>query len=452
MINLKGKTSVADIADGLEMSVDDCRVALQDLYQKSVFLYGVQPFTLQFESESGWTIRNTSAVGLISDGRLTMSLEPKIPNVSISKLLRLSQEFGGSSLRISDKRLLAAYESTDEIASMDLMATSLCDAVSSIIRLGILAKYSEEIERDLALRGGIALEESISEGSMRPPLTHVGFRDERIDCNSVIAAALSKARGSVRAKSLQAELEYLITEFPKVYLLREKFWDTANLEEFVPSNRVDYRTAIAMSIAILNGDSVDSTSGDAIVPQCIMDLDLLFEEVCAGSLKRLLNPERFEVLYNSKHPHPTLPEMPGFYKPDITVRDKSSGKTVVLDAKNKYSSRDATGPTISNPDLFQISYYGLSLQSPAVVLLYPSGSPLFQFPIQGSEGFDRYEAKVRTSLASEKLNQYQVALGSNNLSLMTYEIQLSGSVHDTWESAASLASLIAAILGDLGPS
>ena len=296
------------------------------------------------------------------------------------------------------------------------------------------------------MRGELAMEESLAEGSMRPPLTRSPIRNENIYINAVISSAMFKARTLVKSMTLKAELEQLQAAFPNYTIdnadLHEEYLRQAN----IPSNRLDYRRGVAMAIAILSGDSIAGFEGDMLVPQCILDLDLLFEELCAESVRRLLNPERFEVLYNNPRSHPSIPPSAGFFKPDITVRDRVSNQFVILDAKNKYSLRSEAEFNISNADLFQISYYGLALNAKAVILLYPSAVPKFRFPIQGSEGAEKYQSKVRAAMDSEKFRKYTFSLGLNTLPLMTYEIQLSGGIRETWESSAGLASLLVELL------
>jgi hypothetical protein len=133
----------------------------------------------------------------------------------------------------------------------------------------------------------------------------------------------------------------------------------------------------------------------------------------------------------------------GYIKPDLVITHRDSGRSIVIDLKNKYSRVDIdVKPSLSNPDIYQISYYAQALGIDKAMLIYPTTTSVEAFPIKRSESTAAYLTKIQRFRERRQSSEPILRLGANEVALLPYQVDLSGSMANTAESLASLAMFI----------
>ena len=125
------------------------------------------------------------------------------------------------------------------------------------------------------------------------------------------------------------------------------------------------------------------------------ELDYVFEKYLYYEIQKTLK-KIFSVFYQHKFAHPFEPNLEGsFYSPDLLVKSKNGSRSVLLDAKNKYSIlSNSNNAKLENSDIFQMVYYSLCSNIDLVILVYPGDSSLStNYPIPGSESKVSYLIK-----------------------------------------------------------
>jgi len=151
--------------------------------------------------------------------------------------------------------------------------------------------------------------------------------------------------------------------------------------------------------------------------------------------------------------HPTDPKLLNKeIKPDIVVEPTEQSNRIVLDTKNKYSSINTDSfPDVANNDLYQITYYAISLNAKGVLLVYPaSGENWTKYPLKSSESEEAYQKKrlKRTAEIHKDLkSSFKVIISQNQeVTIYLWRVKLDGTMEETRKSIAELAHFILDLL------
>lgn len=449
-VSLGKEVSIYQIASSLELDPQLVRNELEAAIREHYYHFASKPITLEFEPKTGYTLKASSSVGVLSTPSFLVDIMPKIPDLSIGKALGLAQESGINLLNINEKSLARnGLSDQSSYSSVEFLAFSLADSALTVRHNGFARKFDEVMLPASKLSGSIAFQETVSSGSslLSPYVNNV---EPSIDIypNQVIKAALALCLASTSSSDIKSLLRVLLDSMNEVQTVPIEKLNVDELFINFTVPRPDYDMALAFSKAILEGRLISESDSTIFTPSFTLDLDKVFESYCTTQVQKLIVPNRFEVLAQAQFPHDMVPDISEKkIIPDVLIRDKQNGKIIILDLKNKYSQlRDEGGFKISNDDLYQLTYYAKTLGAKCCFVVYPGANPRIQYPLKGSEGQPEYERKRIVKLEEINTKSKVQIFKNDSVTLYTYSVNLLGSLQDTKKSVASLCQLMIDVL------
>lgn len=433
------------IADKIGVPASDLERELKDILDQSYRNFGSKAFSFEYVGSSGTVLRSESHVGVLRGGRTTIELKPKIPGFNIGKALSMAQEVSENLLKIDPQSKITSQISPDEdYKPLDVIAFPFLESVETICRNGLARKFEEVIVVSNRSSGTILFQEWIEKGLIPPPVKSDLDTSFDILPNRIIAAAINFCLNNCKTQKIKNLCRTYLSELEGVSS-DLGFMDIAQLKLHTFSlPRPDYERCLYLSLSILGSFDIQASGTGNFIPSVIVDLDRVFEEYCSIRIKKHLNPKKFEVSLQSEIAHPVTPTISGFFKPDVVIKNKQSGKRIVLDLKNKYS-KTLLGDTrgLSNSDIFQLLYYARAVSATAGLLVYPAVDPVIQFPIRTSESDKKYEERIEKFDNNEE-NKFLLFFKQKEIAqtLVAYEINLGGPMSETVKSIVSLCLLI----------
>jgi hypothetical protein len=414
-------------------------------------LYRTEPFSIEYSrSLGGYLLRPRSVVGLVNCGDFHLRIGSKFQGIEIGKWLRLAHRCQAITLVNHNNNVTeAALSDQDALAGLDYFVMGLVSAAYDCVNNGLLYESGRWIGDDPNLNGRLSVAHHVKEGANPYRVQSIQSKKNfDVQPNRIVKTALKKCMEKCSNRKLRVMCGSLLTNFQEVAELLTQHSKISY--EYVSSlTRPEYEKALALSKIVLEG--LDSTQGEtqSFLPFFTIDLDQLFEAYVAHELRGLMKRDSFEVKAQSEFAHPFSPELKrNFICPDLVVRSlEDDGRLVVLDTKNKYSLVNSSGaPKISNSDIFQMAYYAQALGSQVAVLVYPGdASNSTDYPIPSSEGKGVYRKKRDRALNRifDSGSGFTISLGSSKISLISWRLNLAGTLQDTRKSVAQLCQFIA---------
>ena len=447
------QVSISSIAKSL--ALDDATVLndIQNAAREHYFRFGTQALQLFFDPSEGYCLHNTAAVGLLKTEKFTIELLPKINRLDIGKCLGLAQVSGMKGFQITDNLVHdIALKSDSAVNLVDYFSYSLLDAVVNISHNGLLSEKKDVIAEPNKIGGNILMTETVAGGKgLRKPYISDSVANRNITPNSVIKTALELCLRTATDSSIRDLASVLIQHFKDVSSLSPSELNNMAtvMTSYAPTSpRPDYDSALSHALAILEGGSLGADSGKLSAPSFTLDLDKVFESFCSSQIKTLLNPDLYDVEAQKSFNHAMEPSLINKkIIPDVFVTHRGKKKGVILDLKNKYSSLREDGKIIlSNPDLYQISYYSKTLDQKTCILVYPGYRPRIQYPIKSSESEGAYAEKRSQKLAEILKDNSTTLFRDRSIRIIIYNVDLSGSVRNSIKSVAGLCQLVTDII------
>jgi len=435
------------IAEKAGIPASELERELKEILDQSYKNFGSKAFALEYVGSAGTVIRSESHVGVLRAGRITIELNPKIPGFNIGKALGMAQEVSSNLLKLTPQSKIMSQISQDEdYKPLDVIAFPFLDSVETIFRNGIARKFEEVIVVSNQSSGTILFQEWIEKGLIPPPVKSDLDTSYDILPNRIIVAALTFCLSNcknLKIKNLcRTHLSQMVGVSPDLGIFD---LSQLKLHKFsLPRN--DYERCLYLSLSILGSFDIKASDANTcnFIPSVIVDLDRVFEEYCSNKIKKYLNSQKFVVSLQSEILHPSIPPISGFFKPDLVIKNKNTGKSVVLDLKNKYS-KSLFGDTrgLSNPDIFQLLYYSRAISATAGLLVYPAVNPKIQFPVRTSESDKNYDERIKKFEMNAE-NNFIKFFNKKFITqtVVAYEINLGGTMADTIKSIVSLCLLI----------
>jgi 5-methylcytosine-specific restriction endonuclease McrBC regulatory subunit McrC len=443
-------TTLSELLD-LDHSVvlENLQILTRDHYRR----FGTQAIQLFFDALEGYSIRNTSVVGILRCDYFSLELLPKINKLETGKCLGLAQVSGMKGFQIADEKLMDLALTIDkDVSLIDYFGYSLLDSVIHISHNGFLGRKQENITEPNKIGSNILINETLVSGkNFNKPFVSDSVVSHNIQPNQIIKSALKVCLENSSETSIQDLSALLLNYFEGVNLLTPN--DILSLSDtssrYTPTApRPDYEVALSHALAILEGGSIEMNEGKLSAPSFTLDLDKVFESFCSKQMKNLMNREKYVVETQRSFAHVMSPNLSDKkIVPDVLIKNIKNNKGVILDLKNKYSSLREDGKTfISNPDIYQISYYAKTLGVRDCVLVYPAYKPRIQYPLKASEGEESYNLKKSQKMQEILTSSSTKIFLDESVRIIIYNIDLSGSVRNSVKSVAGLCQLVADIM------
>lgn len=422
---------------------------LKSIFKKYYLTFGVKPFTIEYNPSSGMQIRADSQVGFLTGRFFDLELKSKFRKLETSKIISMAQYAeNNNTLRIDSKsKVYGFFSESDTYNAIEVIGLTLLDAIDKIFNNGVATNYRDIVLISSKRAGNLAIEDWVQRGLVPPPSQNDVESTLDIFPNRLIVTALDLLMQHTKNAKIKVLCRQSIDQFVGVEVICDlKALQDAELYNFtIP--RHEYYTAMHVSLSIIEERALAFGNGSTPIPSIVVDMNKTFEEFCTFFIKKLLSQEFFEVSSQHEARHPFTPELSGYIKPDIVIRHRVTNKSIILDLKNKFSAEraDKKSPSISNPDIFQIVYYVLSIGAAACLLVYPEEKQSNSYPIKASESEVNYQSKVSEYLKT-KANKLVFETEDVSIPMYLYRIDLSGTMKNTVRSLASLCLLIERIL------
>lgn len=184
--------------------------------------------------------------------------------------------------------------------------------------------------------------------------------------NRLLHAALSFAARLPVSSRLRASLAQLLLRWPELASGSVTALDFDRVKLGRTTER--YRRALALARLLLEHRPPTLRHGEQAVFGLLFDMNRLWERYVAGLVRRALAVE-CDVTTQSSRTFWSAPSgSPRHLRPDLVIRRRSDGLTLIADTKWKLPG--AAGPT--DDDLRQVFAYNERFQAARCLLIYPS--------------------------------------------------------------------------------
>jgi 5-methylcytosine-specific restriction enzyme subunit McrC len=137
-------------------------------------------------------------------------------------------------------------------------------------------------------------------------------------------------------------------------------------------NMSGYDTALKWCKVFLLNKSFTAFAGSELAYALLFPMEYVFECYVAAKLKKVLDKEKYSISIQDKSNYLfDYPSKKFALKPDIVLKDNTSGKKIVLDTKWKLLAPCYPNFGISQADMYQMYAYGKKYAAHKVILLYP---------------------------------------------------------------------------------
>lgn len=350
---------------GLSLAGDERSLRLAEVLRRRV---DIRP------GYEGVEIEASSFVGHVDVGPLRIAIEPKLPSLPLTRLLRYA--YGLGDIAILEETIAPAAE----YGFQDLLIAMLASEIEGILRRGLSRRYLPKHEKLDSPRGHILVDQLIREG---------GIQDARLPCrhyersadwhlNQVLRSGLALAARLTEDAGLRRRIHKLDTSFGQVragLILHTADVDRAERE--LTRLTATSRPALTLIRLLLGGCGLELSEHKQRVrmPGFLFDMNVFFQSLLSRFLRehlvesQVIDEFTIRELFSvedarsgRRTPRP---------RPDFALlhADKPQG---FLDAKY----RDLWTRSLPAEWLYQMSIYALASTSRrASVLLYATMSP-----------------------------------------------------------------------------
>lgn len=260
-------------------------------------------------------------------------------------------------------------------ASLQLKANSILDLyfelfvseLEFLIHAGLVKKYKKTESNQNALKGSLNFPKHMSKNVVHKERFFVNYTiyDKDHKLHQILYKALKVLKQVNTNSVLNSKIGALFLDFPEVYDI--KITETLFEKLHFDRKTVSYRTSIDIAKLILLNYHPDLSKGRNDVLALMFDMNLLWEQFVYKSLFRHKSKE--EEIF-AQHIRNFWKPQYGYkskMKPDIVLKNKITGKSIVLDTKWK----NLNGYNPSPEDLRQMFVYMKYFNANKVALVYP---------------------------------------------------------------------------------
>ena len=323
----------------------------------------------------GKVIKAKNYVGVITmkDGT-TIEILPKIfsqETITEGKVKNLLVDMLKTLRNAPFKSLQSTNVNIDKLNIFEIFIRMFIDEVFHIVKRGLKCDYETIQANESVFKGKMVFAAQIKYNYAHKEHSFVEYDDFNTNRaeNRILKSTLSylyKKTSSIRNKT---DIKTLLNAFADVELSSNYKSDFAHI---VPDRKTtDYQTALLWSKIFLMGKSFTSFSGSEVAFALLFPMETLFESYVATQLKMILDNSEYIISMQDKTYHLFDDPRKFLMKPDIVIKNKTSGKVFIMDTKWKLLSDTQANYGISQEDMYQMFAYQKKYTSDNVTLLYP---------------------------------------------------------------------------------
>ncbi len=301
--------------------------------------------------EKQWRLTAAGTVGALVLDDVTILIRPKIPLANLFHLLDIAYD-----LPINYLPDLASSQTIQDF--YDRLAARLAELVLVRVRQGLFRSYSERDAQLPYVRGRLRVRE-LKLAQTKVPVRYEEFSADVPHNQMLLAALYHISRTGLCREETQAQVR-------KAF---QTLRGTVSLQRYMGRERLeysrlngDYRPMHALCRFFLTQTAPLHNSGQQDNPPFLIEMSALFEQFVANWLRDHL-PNAYALTVQER----TFAGNAVHVAIDLVISERESGDVwAVLDTKWKAPSQPA------NSDIYQISFYANSRQSPRAILIYPT--------------------------------------------------------------------------------
>lgn len=250
---------------------------------------------------------------------------------------------------------------------LDLYFELFINELEFLMHKGLVKKYRKTEANQNALKGGLNFPKHINKNVVHKERFFVNYTtyDKDHKLHQILYRALKVLNQINTNNTLKSRIGSLLLDFPEVSDIKitESLFDKLIFDR----KTISYKGAIDIAKLILLNYHPDLSKGRNDVLALMFDMNLLWEQFVYKSLYK--NKAKEEEIH-AQHVRDFWKPQLGYkskMKPDIVLKNKITGKSIVLDTKWK----NLNGYNPSPEDLRQMFVYMKYFDANKVALIYP---------------------------------------------------------------------------------
>lgn len=324
------------------------------------------------------SVRLAQYCGVVNLGERVLEILPKVADIEpaeecrgvLLRLLRMAEEFPLF-------KHLSVGQHLRHAPLLEVFIAAFFDAVTEIVRGGLLRQYLEHEEDLQVVRGCIVASRQFAIHSNRPDRIACRFDDLTANniWNQLIKTGLRAVRPWVRSAELNRRWIELMAVFDEVDDTRVEVRELKRL--VFNRHAMRYRVVADWVRWILSLQTPDLRAGQNDAPGLLFDMNLLFQSAIATALRRRVGTTHNMQVY-SQDAENYLATVVGSHthrafalKPDLVLR-QGGQVTAIGDTKWKRVEVGKGGYLKPTPaDIYQMQAYATAYQCEYLALIYP---------------------------------------------------------------------------------
>jgi 5-methylcytosine-specific restriction endonuclease McrBC regulatory subunit McrC len=290
--------SLSEISSEVTISdSDEIKFILEKQIKEHYFLYGVEPFKIEYSRASdSYLLRPNSVIGRINCKYFVLEISSKFEEIEIGKWLQLAHYSEASHLVKHANDIIEKNVSENDVLSgIDYFVLSFVSATYDCVNQGLLYDKHIIALEDPHLKGKLNVNRYVQKGG-NPfyPQMLQNAKNYNINPNKIIKKALEACVFSSKNSKVRNVANGLLGYFEGVD--SEKLINTRINYDFISSlPRLDYEKSLALSKIILEGLNPLEGSNSSFTPFFTINLDVLFEIFVAFELRNMLKDQSYIV-------------------------------------------------------------------------------------------------------------------------------------------------------------
>lgn len=313
-------------------------------------------------------VRFNEYVGVIQVGVTTIEVLPKADRNESKTywqqmLINMLQSVGAFDIHAPSSANLQLKVNS----ILDLYFELFINELEFLVHKGLVKKYRKNEANQNSLKGGLNFPKHINKNIVHKERFFVNYtrydKDHKI--HQILFKALRVLNQINTNNTLKSRLGSLLLDFPDLSDIKitESMFDKLIFDR----KTISYKGAIDIAKLILLNYHPDLSKGKNDVLALMFDMNLLWEQFVFKSLNR--HKTKDEEIHSQNVRYFWKPQS-GYkskMKPDIVLKNKINGKSIVLDTKWK----NLNGYNPSPEDLRQMFVYMKYFNANKVALIYP---------------------------------------------------------------------------------
>ncbi len=373
MNNLNEKICIYEDSQREVKLEKDEKEFLEALKKQHVFTYNEKlSFNIKHIGDEDYFEPN-GCVGLVKSPKRTITVLPRFGNLDFNNVLRMWM-YSKSSQQLDKAELISSF-SFDYNKLLPDLAEKLLTGIDEIVRNGLVGSYVEESDSVMSIKGKIDVGRSLQQFAIKRHV-YCEYQNLSIDniLNQIILYCMNHLR-VLQSNDLTLEINRLSAFFSTV-TLRQNITYSDFYQAWSKVSRLTpiYGKVLRLCEMLVFNTFLSNFDGTNAWYGFLIDYNYLFEDYIRKLLinKLGLNVGKWEKPKSFGNWIDNGLSREKSYLPDIVIdyNENSNRCKCVLDVKNKPIEN-----IFSNPDIFQLIFYCLKLQTRIGILIYPSVKP-----------------------------------------------------------------------------